>query len=148
MKILNFNSWNRKGCANLPNKWVNFIFICKFCKKMRCFHEKFTQFELFLHDRRSRRSRQISSLTIGSEIGSPPYRSSSLAINGGINSHPMRAVYFFLFRTISLCYLRPFLFFRKSYYKNQSIRTLDTSTWLYFGNVCYPCWKVVLYTYM
>ena len=57
---------------------------------MRCFHEKFTQLELFLHDRRSRRSRQISSLTIGSEIGSPPYRSSSLAINGGINSHPMR----------------------------------------------------------
>ena len=59
MKILNFSSWNRKGCANLPNKWVNFIFICKFCKKTRCFHEKITQLEIFLHDRRSR---QISSL--------------------------------------------------------------------------------------
>ena len=33
------------------------------CKKLRCFLEKFTQLTKILHDRRSRRSRQISSLT-------------------------------------------------------------------------------------
>ena len=43
-------------CVNLPNKWVNFILYCKLCK------EKFTHIETFLHDRRSRWSRQISSL--------------------------------------------------------------------------------------
>ena len=30
-----------------------FIFIRKFCKETRCFHEKFTQFEIFLHDHQS-----------------------------------------------------------------------------------------------
>ena len=38
-------------CVNLQNK-----------KKLRCFLEKFTQLTKILHDRRSRRSRQISSL--------------------------------------------------------------------------------------
>ena len=52
----------RKGCVNLPNKWVNFIFIFKFCKETFSFQEKFTQLEIFLHDRQSRRSRQNSSL--------------------------------------------------------------------------------------
>ena len=32
-------------------------------KKLRCFLEKFTQLTKILHDRRSRRSRQISSLS-------------------------------------------------------------------------------------
>ena len=36
--------------------------ICKICKKLRCFLEKFTQLTKLLHDRRSRRSRQIPSL--------------------------------------------------------------------------------------
>ena len=35
---------------------------CKICKKLRCFLEKITQLTKILHDRRSRRSRQISSL--------------------------------------------------------------------------------------
>ena len=37
--------------------------ICKICKKLRCFLEKFTQLTKILHDRWSRRSRQISSLS-------------------------------------------------------------------------------------
>ena len=49
-------------CENLPNKWTNFIFLHKFCRGMHCFLEKFTQLEKFLHDGRSWRSRQISSL--------------------------------------------------------------------------------------
>ena len=36
--------------------------ICKICKKLRCFLKKFTQLTKILHDRRSRRSRQIPSL--------------------------------------------------------------------------------------
>ena len=32
-----------RGCVNLLNKWVNFIFLRKFCKKTQCFQEKFTQ---------------------------------------------------------------------------------------------------------
>ena len=35
---------------------------CKICMKLRCFLEKFTQLTKLLHDRRSRRSRQIPSL--------------------------------------------------------------------------------------
>ena len=41
-------------CVNLQNK-----------KKLRCFLEKFTQLTKILHDRRSRQSRQISSLFLG-----------------------------------------------------------------------------------
>ena len=44
-------------CVNLQNK-----------KKLRCFLEKFTQLTKILHDRRSRRSQQISSLWGGSDI--------------------------------------------------------------------------------
>ena len=50
-------------CVKLPKSCVNFIFLCKFDKEPRCFLEKFTQLGKILHDRRSRRSRQISSLT-------------------------------------------------------------------------------------
>ena len=42
-----------KVCVNSQNK-----------KKLRCFLEKFTQLTKILHDRRSRRSRQISSLLL------------------------------------------------------------------------------------
>ena len=49
-------------CIKLPKSCVYFIFLCKFDKEPRCFLEKFTQLGKFLHDRRSRRSRQISSL--------------------------------------------------------------------------------------
>ena len=49
-------------CVILPNKWVNFIFLHKFCKETRCFLEKFTQQEIFLHNHRSWWSWQISSL--------------------------------------------------------------------------------------
>ena len=38
------------------------ILLCEICKNMRCFLEKFTQLARILHDRRSRRSWQISSL--------------------------------------------------------------------------------------
>ena len=48
-------------CVN-SNKWVNFIFIRKYCKETRSFQEKLTQLEIFLHDRLSWRSWQISSL--------------------------------------------------------------------------------------
>ena len=30
-------------CVNLPNQWVNFIFLCKFRKEAHCFLGKFTQ---------------------------------------------------------------------------------------------------------
>ena len=52
----------KEMCVNLPKSCVNFIFLCKFDKEPRCFLEKFTQLGKILHDRRSRRSRQISSL--------------------------------------------------------------------------------------
>ena len=54
-----FNSFGEQLCVNLPNKWVNIIFVHTFCKDMCCFMEKFTQLENFLHDFWSR---QISSL--------------------------------------------------------------------------------------
>ena len=53
----------KEMCVKLPKSCVNFIFLCKFDKELRCFLEKFTQLGKILHDRRSRRSRQISSLT-------------------------------------------------------------------------------------
>ena len=53
IKNVKFQYLWRKGCVNSPKKWVNFIFIRKFCKETRCFQEKFTQLEIFLHDRRS-----------------------------------------------------------------------------------------------
>ena len=43
-----FSSWN------LPIKWVNFIFLCKFRKETHCFLERFTQLETILHDHWSR----------------------------------------------------------------------------------------------
>ena len=49
-------------CIKLPKSCVNFIFLCKFDKEPRCFLEKITQLGRILHDRRSRQSRQISSL--------------------------------------------------------------------------------------
>ena len=69
-------------CVNLPNKWVNFIFLRKFCKETRCFLEKFTQLEIFLHDRRSWRSRQISSL-FGRYL-----LLSGFCRNGGLRGYP------------------------------------------------------------
>ena len=48
----------------------NFIFLHKFCKGMHWFLKKFTQLEKNLHNRWSRRSWQISSLSVvGSRIG-------------------------------------------------------------------------------
>ena len=55
-------------CVNLPNIWVNYIFLRKFCKETHCFLEKITQLETILHDRRSRRSRLISSLLASSQL--------------------------------------------------------------------------------
>ena len=52
----------RERCVNLPNKSVSFIFQRKFHIETRCFLEKFTQLEKFLHDSWSWRSWQISSL--------------------------------------------------------------------------------------
>ena len=52
-----------KRCVNLPNSWGNFTFVRKFCKETYCFLEKFTLLENILHNCRSWRSRQISSLT-------------------------------------------------------------------------------------
>ena len=37
----------KKLCVNFPNKWVNFIFVHKFCKETRCFLKKFTELEKF-----------------------------------------------------------------------------------------------------
>ena len=34
-------------CVNLPNIWVNFIFLRKFCKEIHYFLEKFRQSEFF-----------------------------------------------------------------------------------------------------
>ena len=60
-----------------------FHILRKFCKKTCCFQEKFTQLEIFLHDRRSWRSWKISSLVIIDHshfhgllclTGSPPLR--------------------------------------------------------------------------
>ena len=38
-------------CYKLSNKGVNSIILLKFCKEMHCFHQKFTQLEIFLYDR-------------------------------------------------------------------------------------------------
>ena len=54
-----------KACVILPNKWVKFIFLHKFCNETR-FLEKFTEVKNNLHDRRSQRSWQISSLQLSS----------------------------------------------------------------------------------
>ena len=52
-KILTFSVQNHTWCVNL-------VILRKFCKKSHCFPGKFTQLTQILHDRRSRRSRQIS----------------------------------------------------------------------------------------
>ena len=68
MNMQEFNSFGEQVSVSLPNKWVNFKFIHKFCKETCCFMEKFTQLENFLQDRWSR---QISSLSaqVFSSIG-------------------------------------------------------------------------------
>ena len=62
-----------KVCVNLPNIWVNLIFLRKFCKETCCFLEKITQQETILHDRRSRRSRKIPSLIWSSRVDLQPF---------------------------------------------------------------------------
>ena len=55
----NFNSFKLKShlvCVNL-------VVLRKLCEKLRCFLWKFTQLARILHDRRSWRSRQISTLS-------------------------------------------------------------------------------------
>ena len=48
--IFFYRDWNgyvefQKVCVNLPNIWVNFIFLCKLCTETRCFLENITQLE-------------------------------------------------------------------------------------------------------
>ena len=45
MKMLNSNCFG--GCVNLLDKWVNFIFIRKFCKKLRCFRKNLHSWKYF-----------------------------------------------------------------------------------------------------
>ena len=54
----NFNGFSMKSLMLC----VNLVLLRKFCMKSRCFLEKFTQIAKILHDRRSWRSRQISTL--------------------------------------------------------------------------------------
>ena len=53
-----FNSFSAK--SDLAG--VNLVVLRKLCEKLRCFSGKFTQLAQILHDRRSRRSREISTL--------------------------------------------------------------------------------------
>ena len=47
IKNVKFQYLWRKGCVNSPNKWVNFIFIHKFCKKTHCFLENLHNWKYF-----------------------------------------------------------------------------------------------------
>ena len=51
-----------KVCVKLPNKWVIFIFLRKFCEETHCFLEKTYTTGKIAHDCRARRSWQILSL--------------------------------------------------------------------------------------
>ena len=44
---------------------INLVVLCKYCEKSRCFLGKFTQLAQILHNRRSWRLRQISTLGAG-----------------------------------------------------------------------------------
>ena len=53
---------------------VNLVVLGKLYGKLRCFPEKFTQLAQILHDRRSWRSRQISTLSIGATYLPNPHK--------------------------------------------------------------------------
>ena len=61
-EYVNFNSMGKSVCVNLRNIWVNFIFSTQILQGSALFSGNFTQQENFLHDCRSWRSQQISSL--------------------------------------------------------------------------------------
>ena len=47
LKVKNINGFGGRVYVKLPNKWVIFIFLRKFCEETHCFLEKLTQLEKF-----------------------------------------------------------------------------------------------------